>query len=118
VETTSDNRRTVGIFVPNAAVDTVLQGFFLSLSILTPFLKSTPAHVPALEMEIFPITTDIKFRFKKKKCCSHVFQLRAYIYQYSKLLNCRQFYNEILNLSCTYKHAYTCAKGLRNFFFL
>jgi uncharacterized membrane protein len=39
VETTSDNnRRIVGLFVPKAAVDTVLQGFFLSLSILTPFL--------------------------------------------------------------------------------
>jgi len=49
VETTSDNnRRIIGLFVPKEAVDTVLQGLFLSLSILIPFLKSTPAHAPAL----------------------------------------------------------------------
>jgi hypothetical protein len=37
VETTSDNRHIVGLLVPNAAVDTVLEGFFLSPSIRTTF---------------------------------------------------------------------------------
>jgi hypothetical protein len=40
VETTSDNRRFVGLLVPNEAVETVLEGFFLFLYILLPFLKS------------------------------------------------------------------------------
>ncbi|GAU25309.1 hypothetical protein TSUD_274160 [Trifolium subterraneum] len=38
VETTSDNRRFVGVRIPNEAVETVLEGFFLFLCIPSPFL--------------------------------------------------------------------------------
>jgi len=78
VETTSDNRHIVGLLVPNAAVETVLQGFFLSPH-LPPFLKSTLAHGLALmvcfhrrKRKYFPLQLILCSDFKK--CCYHAFQ--------------------------------------------
>ena len=82
VETTSDNnRRILGLFVPNAAVDTALRGFFLSLSLHpNTFSKEHICTCTCFDglfsqKKYFPLQFILCSNIKRITiCCNHVFQ--------------------------------------------